>query len=46
MSRLVLVLLTLSSGPAFAGFIEVGGSANYRSSGYDKDNYIQSFFGV
>ena len=27
---------------ANAGFIEVGASANYRSSGYDKYNYIQS----
>lgn len=42
MSRLVLLLLVITSGPAFAGFIEVGGSANYRSSGYDKNNYIQS----
>lgn len=34
--------LLSTSLPAFAGFIEIGASANYRSSGYDKDNYIQS----
>ncbi len=27
---------------AHAGFIELGASMNYRSSGYDKDNFIQS----
>lgn len=32
----------LFSSSAAAGFIELGASANYRSSGYDKDNYIQS----
>ncbi len=41
-----VVLAVLSALPvvpqAHAGFIELGASANYRSSGYDKHNYIQS----
>lgn len=35
-------MLLLATPWANAGFIEVGASANYRQSGYDKDNYIQS----
>ena len=42
MKWLSVLLLSLCSAPSFAGFIEVGGSVNYRSSGYDKDNYIES----
>lgn len=38
----LLALLILATPKAFAGFIELGASANYRSSGYDKNNYIQS----
>jgi outer membrane protein W len=41
--RWIAVVMMLLTGPqAFAGFIELGASANYRSSGYDKHNYIQS----
>lgn len=42
MKLLMALALSLCSAPAFAGFIELGGSVNYRSSGYDKDNYITS----
>lgn len=42
MKWLVTLLLSFGSLPAFAGFIELGGSVNYRSSGYDKNNYIDS----
>lgn len=42
MRFLVLVLALAAPIFAHAGFIEVGASANYRSSGYDKNNYIQS----
>lgn len=40
----VLVLAILLSAPftAAAGFLEIGASANYRSSGYDKNNFVQS----
>jgi len=40
--RALLFAVLILSPRAFAGFVEVGASANYRSSGYDKDNYIQS----
>jgi outer membrane protein W len=36
------LVFAFATAPAFAGFIEVGGSVNYRSSGYDKYNYIES----
>jgi hypothetical protein len=42
MRFLALALLLTSSAPAFAGFFELGASANYRSSSYDKNNFIQS----
>lgn len=35
------ILLSLFSLPAYA-FVEVGASVNYRSSGYDDNNYIKS----
>lgn len=35
-------MILLAVPAAHAGFVEVGASANYRSSGYDKYNYIQS----
>lgn len=35
-------LILLSAPMAHAGFIEIGGSANYRNSAYDEHNYIQS----
>jgi hypothetical protein len=38
----VLIALLYSAHPAAAAFIELGASANYRSSGYDKDNKIES----
>ena len=37
-----VLLVALSSATASAGFIEVGAAANYRFSGYDTNNYIQS----
>jgi outer membrane protein W len=37
-----LLALLLATGPASAGFIELGASANYRSSGYDANNKIES----
>lgn len=41
--RLLLLALAFTVGaPAHAGFVELGASANYRSSGYDKNNYIES----
>ncbi len=39
---LSLLFLALVSLPASAGFVELGASVNYRSSGYDPDNYIRS----
>jgi outer membrane protein W len=42
MRWIVSALIFLSAPAAHAGFIELGGSANYRSSAYDSDNYIQS----
>jgi outer membrane protein W len=42
MRFLFLIALTLGSASAWAGFFEVGASANYRYSGYDPNNYIQS----
>lgn len=42
MKWISVLLLSLGSLPAFAGFVELGGSVNYRSSGYDKHNYINS----
>lgn len=38
----LLLLMSLMSAPAFAGFFELGASANYRYSGYNASNYIQS----
>src|ERR1700677_1122451 len=38
----VLLALLLGSASAFAGFFEVGASANYRYSGYDANNYVLS----
>ncbi|HMN69309.1 MAG TPA: outer membrane beta-barrel protein [Bdellovibrionales bacterium] len=37
-----MFLLLLGTSTARAGFIEVGASVNYRSSGYDENNYIKS----
>jgi hypothetical protein len=37
-----LLIVGFASGPAAAGFIEVGAAANYRYSGYDPNNYVQS----
>ena len=37
-----LLFLLLNTSAAFAGFVEVGASANYRASNYDKHNYVQS----
>ena len=34
--------IMLASAAAHAGFVELGLSANYRASGYDADNYINS----
>ena len=42
MKWLSLIALALAAPLASAGFIELGASANYRSSGYDKNNYIES----
>lgn len=36
-----VILLTFNS-KSYAGFVEVGASVNYRSSGYDEYNFIQS----
>lgn len=42
MRWLLVLLLSFASAPAWAGFIELGSSVNYRSSRYDSDNYIES----
>jgi hypothetical protein len=42
MRSLCLIALLLGAAPAFAGFVELGASANYRSSGYDRNNKIES----
>lgn len=42
MRALLLLIVFVFSAPSFAGFVEVGASVNYRSSGYDPDNYIRS----
>lgn len=42
MRAFILIALLFSSLPAFAGFIELGASANYRSSGYNEFNKIES----
>lgn len=42
MKLLVLLAIFATSPLASAGFFELGGSINYRSSGYDKNNYIES----
>ena len=42
MRILLLILLSVGSLSASAGFVEVGASANYRYSGYNANNYIQS----
>ncbi len=42
MRWIVSALLLVAAPLAHAGFVELGASANYRSSGYDKYNYIQS----
>ena len=36
-----LLALLLFSPPALAGFFELGASANYRATNYDKHNYVQ-----
>jgi outer membrane protein W len=36
------LVLLLSGWTAQAAFVELGASANYRSSSYDHDNYVQS----
>jgi outer membrane protein W len=40
----LFLFFALVMGPiaAQAGFVEVGASANYRSSGYNKDNYVEA----
>ena len=40
--RLLALLLIALAAPASSAFVEVGASANYRSSGYDKSNYVES----
>jgi outer membrane protein W len=42
MRTFVLSLLMMAGAAAHAGFIELGASVNYRSSGYDDNNYIRS----
>lgn len=42
MSYALALVLVLVAMPASAGFVELGASANYRSSTYDKHNYTQS----
>src|ERR1035437_9258865 len=42
MRLFVLLIIALGTATASAGFIEVGASANYRYSGYNATNYIQS----
>lgn len=42
MRFLSLLFVTFLAASAHAGYIEVGASLNYRSSGYDADNYIRS----
>ncbi len=42
MNWILPLLIALATPVAHAGFIELGASANYRSSGYDENNYIQS----
>lgn len=42
MRLLAQLIIALGSVTASAGFIEVGASANYRYSGYNATNYIQS----
>lgn len=42
MRILAFLIFMVSGAPAWASFVEVGASVNYRSSGYDKDNYIKS----
>lgn len=37
-----LIIAMVFSPLAMAGYIELGGSANYRSSGYNDDNYVQT----
>lgn len=42
MKWLLILLLQAASIPAWAGFMELGGSVNYRSSRYDSDNFVES----
>lgn len=42
MRILSLLLFSIFSSSAFAGFIEFGASANYRYSGYNANNFVQS----
>ncbi len=42
MRSLAFLLILLVPFSASAGFVEVGASANYRSSGYDKSNFVES----
>lgn len=42
MKWLMFLAIVATSPVANAGFFELGGSVNYRSSGYDDNNYIES----
>jgi len=42
MRYLACLFLLCACPSAFAGFVEMGLSANYRASGYNDDNYIRS----
>lgn len=42
MKWLFLIAVAAAAPGAYAGFFELGASINYRSSGYDKYNYIES----
>lgn len=39
---LIVILLILSAPPAWAGFIELGASANYKFSSFDENNTAQT----
>lgn len=42
MRGLLFLALLMGASPVYAGFIELGLSANYRSSGYDSHNKLES----
>ncbi len=42
MRWITLLLLSAGALPAWAGFFELGAAANYRYSGYDPNNFVQS----